>query len=351
MITAGHVAGVPPLPGVSPSVDRYHPVGADPPGRPGRRRGHPDHLQRRGDRVDRSPSTWCPGPGRAGGLDLGPRSAPGDRGTEPGRYVGRRWPGRTARSCSGSARCRRSATARPTRPRSRTRSTSTRAQRGQGVGRALLAELVVLAAGPRLPLGDRPDRAGTTRPPSACTRRAASSWSAWSGRWAASSAAGSTSWCSSGCSRARAGPLLSRLGPGPGLGPTRAQARPGGRHSRLRDGRSRTRGRRWRCPPGVCRHGTEPLPVEAHDVVQLARGTVSTAQIHSRVEDHGSGVAVDELLSSWVPPGRPMKAMTIDRPMIRRPQPADGHRGQEDEPPGEVPGLDDRAEERRRPAA
>ena len=219
---------------------------ADPTRRAGRRRGHPGHLQRRGAREHQYLRHGAPQHGRAGGLDPGAQRGP----PGPG--------GRRAPEARGTGRIGANGRDRPRlrlplpfRDRSGYSATAEnsvyvdRAQRGKGVGKALLAELLVLASGPRLPLGDRPDRRRTTRPPSACTRRRASSWSASSARSGASTANGSTWWsCSASCERAPR-----RRGSGLDAALVGRQGR------QAASGRCATRSSR--CPSGHDGHGPE----------------------------------------------------------------------------------------------
>ena len=79
-----------------------------------------------------------------------------------------------------------------------------RAQRGKGVGKALLAELAGPGLGPRLPLGDRPDRRAQRDLHRPARGGRVSSWSGSSARSGASTASGSTWSSSSGCSDERA---------------------------------------------------------------------------------------------------------------------------------------------------
>ena len=121
---------------------------ADPTRRAGRRRGHPrPSTTSRCSRAP-TPSTWCPvpGPSRRPGSSSTAGSTPPSWPSSPRIRRRRAGSGPTARSSSASAPSRPSASAPGTRPRPRTPSTSTGPSGARGVGKALLAELLVLAS-------------------------------------------------------------------------------------------------------------------------------------------------------------------------------------------------------------
>ncbi len=297
---------------------------AHPPGETLGRRTDPGHLQRRGHRIDRHLRPRAPDTRGAAGLD----------GRAPRARIRPSWPSTTATPSSDSAPSRRSGTARPTPPPSRTRSTSTPPAGGPDVGRALLEELVVLASQHGFHTviarvgGGQP---GLDRPPPGLRfpdgRRGA-------GGRAGSSTAGWTSRCSSACSEriALGSPVSTvpvRVGAAGTVraGSTRTQAAGAGAGARSASAAAETDG----VAPGAVRS-------------QVARGTVSTTRIHSRVRTISSGIAVDEAVDQLGPPGQLDEGGDHGEADDQRAEPAEGHRGQEDEAPREVPGLHHRAE-------